>query len=525
MAIPKCLPCNPCAPGNVSNDVFKQNVQLILCAIQEATQDTNIITTEILCDPVTGAPILLVIREDTAQGEPNQILAYNIADPLTPYIGVIADLIACGTGGTASEVNLTGINGVAPSVGNGATDTGTLRVTLSNDSTGQVRLAAGAAIIGSLAANQSVNVAQLAGTATSTGAGAVDAGTLRVTPASGSSIGTTTNVTQWNGNTVSLNAGASDAGTLRTVLASGINYTIDNVLIGGNAIAVGAGVASTGTQRVVLAPSTDINNPVKPEDQASNNGDALMCIAGVARSATPSTSVGAYGDYMTPAFNDYGAQFVALTYRYQETPGDSPVRAEDAAFGSSNAVMVAGSMRSDTLASTTDANNDVQQLKTDSIGRLWVSGSFAEDVAHTNGDVGIFTLGVSATTPASFGASGDYTPICTTVSGVTYTEPSNQVATYAASTTSGSGGGITTTGASVLTNSAKAKIITAVNTTDVIVQLSPDAGTTWPYTMAANGGAIAVDLGTNGRWTASNIHARSITSNSSSGALYLGLTI
>ena len=44
----------------------------------------------------------------------------------------------CSGGGGGGNVNLTGINTVTPSVGNGTTDTGTMRVTVSSDSTGSV---------------------------------------------------------------------------------------------------------------------------------------------------------------------------------------------------------------------------------------------------------------------------------------------------------------------------------------------------------------------------------------------------
>jgi hypothetical protein len=48
------------------------------------------------------------------------------------------------------QTNVKQMNGVATSMNNGTTDTGTLRVTLSSDSTGQVKLAAGANVIGSI---------------------------------------------------------------------------------------------------------------------------------------------------------------------------------------------------------------------------------------------------------------------------------------------------------------------------------------------------------------------------------------
>lgn len=84
------------------------------------------------------------------------------------------------------SVNMAQINGVAPSMGNGASGTGVQRVTIANDSTGVVGLAAGSNVIGSLAANQSANVAQINGVAPSMGNGASGTGVQRVTIANDS---------------------------------------------------------------------------------------------------------------------------------------------------------------------------------------------------------------------------------------------------------------------------------------------------------------------------------------------------
>jgi hypothetical protein len=67
-------------------------------------------------------------------------------------------------------INNAQVSGTAISVNNGTTDAGTQRVTLSSDSTGQVKLATGANVIGALSANQSINVAQINGNTTSTAA-------------------------------------------------------------------------------------------------------------------------------------------------------------------------------------------------------------------------------------------------------------------------------------------------------------------------------------------------------------------
>lgn len=87
--------------------------------------------------------------------------------------------------GTLS-VNMTQINGVASSVGNGTTDTGTQRITLSSDSTGQVKLATGANTIGAVS-NTSFAVTQA--TAASLNATVVGTGTFAVQAAGGTASG------------------------------------------------------------------------------------------------------------------------------------------------------------------------------------------------------------------------------------------------------------------------------------------------------------------------------------------------
>lgn len=89
----------------------------------------------------------------------HQSTTYNIGiqDSLfyTQALRLLDDIKTNGSGGGGTTANITGFNGVAPSVGNGTTDTGTLRVSLSSDSTGQVKLAAGAAAIGSVSVSSS----------------------------------------------------------------------------------------------------------------------------------------------------------------------------------------------------------------------------------------------------------------------------------------------------------------------------------------------------------------------------------
>lgn len=67
------------------------------------------------------------------------------------------------------SVNVAQINGVAPSMGNGGSGTGVQRVTLANDSTGIVSLTTSTASIGKLAANAAINIGDVVPVSSTTG--------------------------------------------------------------------------------------------------------------------------------------------------------------------------------------------------------------------------------------------------------------------------------------------------------------------------------------------------------------------
>jgi hypothetical protein len=94
-------------------------------------------------------------------------------------------LLSIDTAGNA-RVTVNKLGGSAINTGNGVTGPGTQRVTLSSDSTGQVALASGSNTIGALTANQSVNVALMNGATVAMNNGVVGTGTQRVTLASDS---------------------------------------------------------------------------------------------------------------------------------------------------------------------------------------------------------------------------------------------------------------------------------------------------------------------------------------------------
>lgn len=210
--------------------------------------------------------------------------------------------------------------GNAVNLGNGTTGTGTLRVTISSDSTGQVTLATGANTIGALTANQSVNVAQINGVTTTMGNGVSGTGVQRVTLASDST------------GQVTLATGANTIGALTA------NQSVNVAQVGGSATATNNGTTSAGTQRVTISSDStgvvglstgtnsigkisDITTSITPgggaanlgkaEDAASASGDTGVFVLAVRRDA-PAQSAGTAGDYCEVNVSNQGGLWASL---------------------------------------------------------------------------------------------------------------------------------------------------------------------------------------------------------------------
>lgn len=187
--------------------------------------------------PVSGNPVLQAGRASAAA--PTDVSADG--DVVPPW------LLRSG-----AQVIQPTFAGVLQSTGNGTAGTGTPRVTIASDNTA---FTVNAAQSGSwsLAANQSVNVAQLAGTATS------------------------------------VNSGNKDAGTLRVVLAT------DQPAL---------------TNSLLVNPGTAANWGVYAEDAAETAGGNLM-MAGAVRRDTLASSSGTSGDNSTINTTSDGAVWTA----------------------------------------------------------------------------------------------------------------------------------------------------------------------------------------------------------------------
>lgn len=150
-----------------------------------------------------------------------------------------------GGGGGGGNVNLATIAGNTTSVGNGTTDSGTLRVTLSSDSSGQVELAAGANTIGA------ISNTSFAATQSGTWAVGLSAGTNAI----GSITNTSFIATQGTGTNLHV---VVDSGSI-TPSAIGLPGTlvsfITTITTSGTRVNLASNALSQGV--VIEAPSTN----------------------------------------------------------------------------------------------------------------------------------------------------------------------------------------------------------------------------------------------------------------------------
>ena len=154
------------------------------------------------------------------------------------------DTLAGAVTSSKFQDNLAQVAGTATSVNNGTVDAGTLRVTVASDSTGQVKLATGSNQIGHLEANQSISLAQIAGSAIATAATGIMK--IGLTDGSGTAITSTSSALD-----VNIKSNASSNNSVNVAQIAG-NTTVTG---GANGLLAVAGDTASG--------SSDANNPVK----------------------------------------------------------------------------------------------------------------------------------------------------------------------------------------------------------------------------------------------------------------------
>lgn len=185
------------------------------------------------------------------------------------------------------SVNINQINSVTPLMGNGATGTGALRVSIANDSTGIVALTTSTAQIGHLEANQSSNVAQINGVTPLMGNGASGTGAQRVTLANDST------------GIVALTTGSAQIGHLEA------NQSTNVAQMNGVTVLMGAGNTGTGSQRVTLA-TDQVITPSSVGTTATTTDSSLGCYILSTASTNSNNCKGSAGNF-------YGVRVVNTT--------------------------------------------------------------------------------------------------------------------------------------------------------------------------------------------------------------------
>lgn len=225
-----------------------------------------------------------------------------------------------------ASTNVAQINGTTTDSNSGTKSAGTIRVVLATDQPQLTNKLLVTPDSIALPANQSVNVAQVAGTTTDTNSGTKSAGTIRVVLATDQPALTnkllvtpdsvalpanqSTNVAQVAGTATDVDSGVKSAGTIRVVLATDqpaltnkllvtpdalpANQSTNVAQVAGTATDVNSGVKSAGTMRVVLAtdqPALTNKLLVTPDSVAlpANQSVNVAQVAGTATSVNNGT--------------------------------------------------------------------------------------------------------------------------------------------------------------------------------------------------------------------------------------------
>ncbi len=294
-------------------------------------------------------------------------------------------------------------------------------------------------------------------------------------------------------------------------------------------------VTTRGTGINTLVLDTDIataSSAVRAEDSAHASGDAGLAVWSVAN--TGLAVFGANGDYTPPAVSTRGTSLATLVLDPDIATASTAVRAENSGHVSGDAGVPVWFVRNTSGASTGASDGQYTWGAVNQFGVLNASpfmynlGSTdiaqgilkAEDGVSASGDAGVMTLNKQQATPTNdVSADGDYQCFKGNIVGALYQEAANQIATYP-TMASYAAASITTSFTTALTNSAKLKILSVDNRTDRDIIISFDA--TNNHQFVGQGASKIFDVGSNGRWIASNISAKALVSTATTGVLYIG---
>ena len=227
--------------------------------------------------------------------------------------------VTVGTFPDNEPFNVAQINGVAPSMGNGASGTGVQRVTIANDSTGQINaIQSGTWNIGTVTTITGATITALPNEGQQTMANSISV-----------AIASNQSAVAVDGSAVTQpvsNAGLTElAGAIDTEMQVDIvtlpsvtigtfpdNEPFNIAQVGGTAVAVDAGPPSAGTQRIAVAAgdTATLSN-------VSGSASSVTCAA--ANAARVSLTI--HNDSTATLFAKYGTTASATSYTWEVAPG------------------------------------------------------------------------------------------------------------------------------------------------------------------------------------------------------------
>lgn len=498
MPRPSCLPC--CDPTSMSRgtDTYRQSMLIATCeqnatleeilgALGGGTASSIRYDYETLCDPGTGNPVFVRWEYDTT-GAVTGSAGFN-ADG-TAYVGSLAALVACSSGGGAGTSTHYDYEVLCNPVG------GTpVFVRWEYDTTGTVVgssgfLADGTAYVGDL----NLLIACAGGEAAT--------GTRYDYEVLCNPVGGTPVFVRWEydttgtvvGSAAFLADGTVYGGALNALVACGSaaaagavrydyevlcnpvggapvfvrwEYDIDGTVVGtsgfladgtayGGSLAAleacGGGGAGGSSDITSVIPGVAATNLGKAEDAVAASGDTGTAQL-LKRTDTPSAQTDTDGDYTVPVANSFGATQVNIDSGFQRAAATGLLKLEDAASATGDAGVSILLKRTDTAAAQTDTTGDyilpvantfgAQHVNIDSGFQKSASTGLLklEDASHNDGEAGVMALGVSnSNLDGLSGTVNDYTPLCLSKEGILFStsvapQPSGATAaTLAAST-------------------------------------------------------------------------------------------
>jgi hypothetical protein len=181
----------------------------------------------------------------------------------------------------AGQVDVASLNGITTATGNGVTNTGTLRVTLSNDSTGRVSVASVSATGAAVPGSADYNGLSVAGILT---------GQTAVVPSAGVVAGQA-DLASVAGTTTAAGNGATNAGTLRVTLSNDSTGQVKLAASGGTNIGNVGGLETAGAAPTGLGVRMMGSDGALARDILTNAAGAVV-VSTVGQVATYSVSVG-----------------------------------------------------------------------------------------------------------------------------------------------------------------------------------------------------------------------------------------